>query len=127
MTEYLPTPRMEQDFWLKLDKLVATCKINIDRPKGTSHPRYPSFFYPLDYGYLEDTRSPDGNGIDIWAGSLPEKKVTAIVCTVDLIKRDSEVKLLLGCTLQEAQIILGVHNTELQSAILIERPTGENS
>jgi inorganic pyrophosphatase len=118
---------MENDFWLKLDELIATCQWRIDRPKGTAHPRYPSFVYPIDYGYLEDTRSPDGGGIDIWVGSLPDRKVNAIVCTVDRVKRDSEVKLLIGCTAQEMQQILGVHNTGLQAAILIERPTEECS
>ncbi len=113
---------MEDNFWSRLDELVAASQIQIDRPKGTPHPRYPSFFYPLDYGYLEDTRSPDGNGIDVWVGSLPDKKLNAIVCTVDKVKRDSEVKLLIGCTAQEMRQILDVHNSELQAAILIERP-----
>ncbi|WP_160166303.1 hypothetical protein [Calothrix sp. PCC 7507] len=43
------------DFWLKLDQLVANSNLKIDRPQGTSHPRYPTFVYPLDYGYLENT------------------------------------------------------------------------
>ena len=115
---------MEKAFWSRLDELVVASEIHIDRPKGTTHPRYPSFFYPLDYGYLEDTRSPDGNGIDVWVGSLPDQKVTALICTVDMLKRDSEIKLLLGCTPQQAQEILGVHNTDFQSAMLIERPAG---
>jgi len=115
---------MEKAFWSRLDELVVTSKIQIDRPRGAAHPRYPSFFYPLDYGYLEDTRSPDGNGIDVWVGSLPDQKVTALICTVDMLKRDSEIKLLLGCTPQQAQEILGVHNTDFQSAMLIERLAG---
>ena len=116
---------MENDFWSSLDELVTTSKIQIDRPKGTTHPRYPSFFYPLDYGYLEDTRSPDGGGIDVWVGSLPGRKVTALICTVDMVKRDSEIKLLLGCTPQQALEILGVHNSGLMAAVLIERPMEE--
>lgn len=109
------------DFWLKLDKLVATFDLKIDRPKGTSHPKYPSFVYPLDYGHLQYTRSGDGAGIDIWIGSLSDKTVTAIICTVDLEKRDSEIKILLGCTSQETQDILSIHNTGSQSAILVVR------
>jgi len=109
------------DFWLKLDQLVATHKLVIDRPKGSCHPRYPSFFYPLDYGYLENTQAVDGNEIDVWVGSLPERTVTAVVCTVDMVKRDAEVKILLGCTDQEAQVILGVHNTESMAGLLVER------
>ena len=36
--------------------------------------------------------------------------MTAVICTVDLGKRDAEIKLLLGCTPSEAQVILQVHN-----------------
>ncbi len=112
------------DYWRKLDTLVASCGLAIDRPKGSRHPRYPSLVYPLDYGYLEGTRSGDGGGIDVWIGSLSGRKVTGIICTVDLVKRDSEVKLLLGCTPEEAQHALGVHNDGEASAMLVERPPG---
>ena len=55
----------------------------IDRPKGTSHPKYPNFIYRVDYGYLKDTSSMDGSGIDVWVGSS-EKKFDAVMCIVDL-------------------------------------------
>ncbi|WP_138503843.1 inorganic pyrophosphatase [Nostoc sp. PA-18-2419] len=111
----------DADFWLKLDQLVAASNLKIDRPKGTSHPRYPSFIYPLDYGYLKDTRAGDQADIDVWTGSLSSRKVTALICSVDLEKRDTEIKILLGCTSQESQIILNIHNTGSQSAILLVR------
>jgi inorganic pyrophosphatase len=109
-------------FWRGLDELVAAYRLVIDRPRGTRHPRYTSFIYPLDYGYLEGTRAGDGDGIDIWVGSLPERRVTAVVCTVDGEKRDAEVKILLGCTPQEARAILAVHNWGSQVGLLLERP-----
>lgn len=108
-------------FWERLDDLVAGGRMVIDRPKGTAHPRYPTFIYPLDYGYLDGTQAMDGDGVDVWVGSLPERRVTAILCTVDTVKRDTELKLLLGCTPEEAQTILQTHNGEFQSAILIQR------
>jgi inorganic pyrophosphatase len=108
-------------FWHALETLAQTSAIKIDRPKGSTHPRYPDFLYPLDYGYLEGTTSGDGAGIDVWVGSLPEKRLTALVCTVDLHKRESEIKLLLGCTPQEMQDVVAVHNSGTQSAILLER------
>jgi inorganic pyrophosphatase len=40
------------DFWQALDSLISMSEIVIDRPRGTTHPRYPDFIYPLDYGYL---------------------------------------------------------------------------
>jgi inorganic pyrophosphatase len=109
-------------FWAAMDQLLAESSVTIDRPKGTTHPRFPSFCYPLDYGYLTGTSAIDGGGVDVWVGSLPAKSVTAVVCTVDLLKRDAEAKLLTGCTLEEALTVLSAHNTGPQSAILVERP-----
>ena len=115
---------MEQNyhFWKAIDKLVSSGKIVIDRPKGSSHPRYPEIIYDLDYGYIENTTSMDGGGIDLWRGSLPDAECDAIICTVDLLKRDSEIKLLIGCTEEEKQIAYEFHNrSEFMKGILIRR------
>ena len=77
--------------------------------------------YPLDYGYLEGTTSVDGGGLDVWAGSLSPKKLTALVITIDLLKRDIEIKLLLGCTFDEQQQILDFLNSDLMRAVKILR------
>lgn len=108
-------------FWPGLDRLVSLCPLCIDRPQGATHPRYPDFVYPFDYGYLEGTTAADGGGIDVWVGSLPDRQVTAVICTIDLHKRDAEMKILLGCTPDEARAILATHNTGAQAGILIER------
>ena len=109
------------EFWETVDKLVQSSEITIDRPKGTAHPRYPSFIYPLDYGYLKNTSSPDGSGIDVWVGSSG-KGVDAIICTVDLMKKDSEIKILIGCTEEEKRTVFQTHNeTEFMKGILIRR------
>lgn len=109
-------------FWLALDRLMAASKLVIDRPKGSAHPRFPSRIYPLDYGYLAETTSMDGDGIDVWLGSDAERRLDCIVCTVDLMKRDSEIKLLIGCTEEEKAAVLRWHNdSDLMKAILIER------
>jgi inorganic pyrophosphatase len=108
-------------FWLALDKLVAESKITIDRPKGSRHPKYPDFIYPLDYGYLENTSSSDGGGIDIWKGTNGNG-IDAIICTVDLLKRDSEIKILIGCTEEEKLLVAKCHNSNHHmSGILIRR------
>ena len=110
------------DFWAAVDTLIENSTIVIDRPKGSSHPKYPHCIYPVDYGYLADTASMDGSGIDLWLGSVPDKVVDALICTVDLLKRDSEIKLLIGCTDAEKQSILEFHNdSEYMKGILIER------
>lgn len=72
----------DEDFWSALDSLTSNSEIVIDRPKGSAHPKYPNFIYKVDYGYLKNTFSPDGSGIDVWLGS-GEKKIDAVICTVD--------------------------------------------
>lgn len=113
--------RFDKDFWQALDGLVGSSQIVIDRPKGTAHPRYPHMIYPVDYGYLRDTAAMDGQGIDVWVGS-GERRVDAIICTVDLLKRDSEIKILLGCTEEEKQLIYELHNdSDYMKGVLIRR------
>ena len=78
--------------------------------------------YPLDYGYLSHTTSADGEGIDVWRGTDAARRIDAVVCTVDLINRDSEIKILIGCTQQEKQTVLAWHNrSAYMKAILIDR------
>ena len=111
----------DNDFWEALDLLADNSEIVIDRPKGSVHPKYPDFVYKIDYGYLKDTSSMDGGGIDVWVGS-GDKKIDAIMCIVDLMKRDSEIKILIGCTEEEKQMIYQTHNeTEYMKGILIRR------
>ena len=113
--------RYDEDFWKALDELVSNSEIMIDRPKGTRHPKYPNFIYKVDYGYLQNTSSMDGAGIDVWVGSA-EKKIDAIICTVDLMKKDSEIKILIGCTEEEIAIVYETHNeTEFMKGVLIRR------
>ncbi|NLO09565.1 MAG: inorganic pyrophosphatase [Clostridiales bacterium] len=110
------------EFWNALDKLVEQSDIIIDRPKGTIHPRYPDFIYKVDYGYLKGTSSMDGGGIDIWKGTDINQKIDALICTVDLTKRDSEIKILIGCTEDEKKLIYNIHNdSSLMKGILINR------
>jgi inorganic pyrophosphatase len=110
------------DFWTALEKLVAETELAIDRPKGSRHPTYPTIVYPLDYGYLAGTASMDGGGIDVWRGSLADGKIVGVVCTVDLLKKDSEIKILIGCTPDEVRTVLAFHNADAtMSGVLIER------
>lgn len=113
---------VNKEFWELLEEVAAASELVIDRPKGSAHPRFPQLIYPLDYGYLSSTSSMDGEGIDVWLGSQKEKQLDAIICTVDKMKKDSEIKLLLGCTEEEKQIVLRFHNnSQWMKGILIRR------
>ena len=100
----------DNDFWKMLDKLFSKYDIVIDRPKGSVHPRYSNYIYPLDYGYLKGTISSDGAGIDVWVGSSEKQCVSAIISSVDFIKGDSEIKILFACTRDEIALIYKDHN-----------------
>ena len=106
------------DFWFALDKLVSESNIVIDRPKGSRHPKYPNCIYPVDYGYLENTSSMDGGGVDVWKGTDGDY-IDAIICMVDLLKRDSEIKILIGCSEEEKHLALP--SGKYMKGILIRR------
>ena len=115
--------RFDEAFWQAIDTLVNNSEIVIDRPKGTVHPKYPDFIYKVDYGYLKSTTSMDGTGIDIWVGSERNKQIDAIMCTVDLLKMDSEIKILIGCSKEEKDVIYETHNeSQFMKGILILKP-----
>ncbi len=109
------------DFWAYLDQLVDTSRIVIDRPRGTAHPRYPDMIYPVDYGYLDRTTTVDGGGIDVWRGTTGAAQPDVILCTVDLLKRDAEIKILLGCSEDEQRAILDFHHGNTMGALLVRR------
>ena len=109
-------------FWALLDELVATSEIVVDRPGGSAHPRFPSIVYPFDYGYLANTVGGDGDGIDVWRGSLSAARVVGVIATVSTPQRDAELKVLIGCTPGEMDLALATHCQERQAGILIPRP-----
>ena len=96
---------LDSIFWEQMQQLITTSKISIDRPEGTPHPHFPDMIYPLDYGYIENTSASDGDGIDVWMGSIQQKELTGILCTFDTFKRDAEIKLLIGCSQDDIQVI----------------------
>ena len=121
----------DTSFWGAMSQLLITNPLVIDRPRGGAHPRYPSVIYPLDYGYLENTTSSDGGGIDVWIGSLNTavnqdrvKILTGILCTFDTLKRDAEIKLLIGCSAEDIQVIKDFHKE--MHPLYIPNPAAEH-
>jgi inorganic pyrophosphatase len=109
------------DFWAYLDRLITASSVVIDRPKGSAHPRYAGMIYPVDYGYLSGTTSMDGSGIDVWVGSQEPKLAKGLICSVDLNKRDAEIKVLIGCSGRETQEILAFLNDQSMRVLLVNR------
>ena len=111
----------DTSFWQTITELATSNRIIVDRPKASAHPRYPDLIYPLDYGYLENTSAGDGDGIDVWIGSLDDRTLTGILCTFDKLKRDAEIKLLIGCTAEDVETIREFNN-EMRT-LFIPNPT----
>lgn len=113
--------KSSMDFWQRLDELNAANQLIIDRPKGSTHPRYQDIIYPLDYGYLKGTAGGDGNEIDVWQGTLPDKRLVTVICTVDSMKQDTEIKLLIACTDDEINTVNRFHNENSMSGMIVRR------
>ncbi|MBP5399877.1 MAG: inorganic diphosphatase [Alphaproteobacteria bacterium] len=47
------------------DYIGKTIKVIIDRPLGSKHPKH-GFEYPLNYGYVPNTKSGDGEELDVY-------------------------------------------------------------
>lgn len=109
-------------FWQKLDTLLLSSALKIDRPKGSPHFKYANHIYPVDYGYLADTTGSDQSPIDVFKGSRNTSRIEAMAVSADILNRDCEAKLLIGCTEEEVnQIMQFLNETEFQKAILVRR------
>lgn len=112
------------DFWIRLDDLLHTSSLVIDRPKDSKHPRYPSIIYPLDYGYLDGTSAGDGDGIDVWRGSLDYDtlRLQGVLLTADSVKRDAEIKIVVNCTSAEIETIVDFYHDNKMGIHWLPRP-----
>ena len=71
---------------------------------------------------MEGTNSGDGEGIDLYLGSLEEKRCDAYIIIADLLKNEIEIKLLIGCTEEEKEEIFAYQNTsDMMKGMLVKR------
>ncbi|MDR3143477.1 MAG: inorganic diphosphatase [Puniceicoccales bacterium] len=125
----METSQNPDEFFQALEALIEKNGLSIDRPRGSSHPRFPQLIYPMDYGFINGTRSQDGEGIDVFLGDLRGHRVIGILCSIDREKNDSEVKVLVDCTEENIQTALKMLNHDPMRAILVRRSPnseGEN-
>ena len=113
------TPTGEK-FFNALEKIIEENGIEIDRPKGSRHPNFPDFIYEVDYGYIRSSKSQDGKEIDVFVGTSDAGAV-GCVCTIDLLKKDSEIKVLFNCTREEIDLVLEMMSHDPMSCVFIAR------
>ena len=56
---------MRGDFMDNTNYIGKKIRIKIDRPFGTKHPKH-GFIYPVNYGYVPNTISGDGEELDAY-------------------------------------------------------------
>lgn len=47
-------------------------QVKMDRPMGSAHPKYPERIYPVNYGFIPDTTSGDGEELDAYVLGVSE-------------------------------------------------------
>ena len=95
--------------WEMWDDAIKLKGITIDRMKGSVHPVHPEIIYPIDYGYVNDTSSADGEEQDIFIGT-DENSLVGAIFTVDHRKGDRECKFIYNCSREEIYLINGFIN-----------------
>ncbi|MGI6608881.1 MAG: Inorganic pyrophosphatase [Erysipelotrichaceae bacterium] len=109
-------------FWQKIDTLYLSSDLVISRPRNSVHPAYKNLVYPVDYGYLKDLHGENPDHISVYRGTLDATNVSSLVVCADVLKRDIEVKLLVGCNEQEVNSILEFLNqTDFQKSVVVNR------
>ena len=97
--------------------LGKTVKIVIDRPLGSSHPKFPELIYPVNYGYIPGTVGGDGEEIDVYLLGVnkPVSEYTAKIIGVIYRRDDAEQKLVAapeGVVMHQGEIAEAVHFQE---------------
>ena len=95
--------------WLEWERLIRENGITIDRPRGSIHPVHSEIVYHIDYGYINETLSSDGEEVDVFVGSTEAGLVGAIL-TTDFRKKDREYKFLVNCSRSEVYLVNGFIN-----------------
>jgi inorganic pyrophosphatase len=85
-----------QNIKIAKDFLGKIVKIKIDRPLGSKHPKH-GFIYEINYGFVPNTKAPDGEEIDIYllGVSEPVEEFTGKCIAVIHRKDDDDDKLVI--------------------------------
>lgn len=91
--------------------------VKIDRALGTAHPKYPDMIYPLNYGFIPDTKSGDGEELDAYVlgVSQPVEQYQGRCVAIIHRLKDNDDKLIVvpeGLEPSDADIRLATHFQE---------------
>lgn len=76
--------------------LGKTVSVKIDRPLGSKHPKY-GYVYPVNYGFIEGTKAPDGEELDAYVLGIskPLKKFKGTCIAIIHRTNDQDDKLII--------------------------------
>jgi len=97
--------------------LGKTVSVTIDRPKGSRHPIHEDIIYPVNYGFLENTLSGDGEALDAYVLGIdhPVSSFTGRVIAIVRRHDDAEDKLVVApenCAFHQGEIARQIHFQE---------------
>lgn len=102
-----------------------TVDIIIDRPIGSVHPKHGDIIYPINYGYIPNVFSGDGEELDVYllGVDVPVEKYTARIIGMAHRKNDVEDKLIAapeGVNFTEDEISKAIYFQEQYFDTVIE-------
>lgn len=110
--------------WRGWERLIEAHGYEIERPYRSAHPAFPEIIYPIDYGFIRETTSGDGDEVDLFVGTAAAGLV-GLIATVDHRRGDREMKLLYRCTPEEVYLVNGFINfdrTLMEGTLVLRRP-----
>lgn len=69
-----------------------TVRVEIDRPLGSVHPKYPNLYYPINYGFVPGVLGGDGAEQDIYLLGVCEPVKTYLCRVIGVIHRLDDVE-----------------------------------
>lgn len=110
--------------WVKWESLIQRNGITLDRPYGSHHPEFPAIVYPMNYGFINQTTSTDGDEVDVFVGRA-DNGLVGLIWTTDYRRNDREIKLLYHCTPEDIYLANGFINfdrTLLEGTLVLRYP-----
>ena len=106
--------------------MYKTVKITVDRPKGVCHPQYPDLYYPVNYGYIDGVKAPDGEEQDVYILGVDEPLEEFIGEIIAVIHRENDIEdkwvaVPKGMTLTADEIIKQTYFQEGKQYLILRR------